>query len=530
MSAKDHGGAALAWLAHPVTVAALAVLLLNDHVLKAAHPGWVTGKLSDVAGLLVAAPLVALVLSAAGRGFRATAGVAVALTGTLFTLVKISGYAAGVASAAWTAVAGTSRVLADPTDLLALPALLLAYHVGMRASRAPAPGRVARTARIWLVLPVALLAVAATSKEDPPDASMAVVYRGEIYVNTSSGYLATADGITWREVDYEFGADLWKEPEFVAHRAGTETSAPYEPGARYRPRSGGLGVERSVDGGPWQTIWSVSDGRREFLARALDAPLEEITTSDVAVHFGRSGRIVVAANRQDGIAVQRGDGPFERIGFPRHDFYVHESQVAGARASGLPTPAPVLDVFQPAPLTGTGREIWPEIFLGLLLATICVVIGKARMSRQTRGRIGGGIFSAMAVSGFLLAWASAVRSSFEALLFGLPAFALVLLGVPYMLLVFSADRTMPIRGRLALLGLAFVAAVAFVAPFLGWSAGIPDDLGAAYVPAAAVTVAAIGAAVWLGGRWRQKHTELTWPGGDPSPPASPPDPTTPDRP
>ena len=34
---------------HPVALAALAVLVLNDHVWKARYPGWVTGKLSDVA-------------------------------------------------------------------------------------------------------------------------------------------------------------------------------------------------------------------------------------------------------------------------------------------------------------------------------------------------------------------------------------------------------------------------------------------------------------------------------------------------
>ncbi len=46
-----------AWLSHPVTVVAALVLLLNDHLLKHAWPGPVTGKLSDVAGLVVAPPL-----------------------------------------------------------------------------------------------------------------------------------------------------------------------------------------------------------------------------------------------------------------------------------------------------------------------------------------------------------------------------------------------------------------------------------------------------------------------------------------
>ncbi|WP_156325293.1 hypothetical protein [Nonomuraea sp. SBT364] len=40
-----------------MTVVAALVLLLNDHLLKHAWPGPVTGKLSDVAGLVVAPPL-----------------------------------------------------------------------------------------------------------------------------------------------------------------------------------------------------------------------------------------------------------------------------------------------------------------------------------------------------------------------------------------------------------------------------------------------------------------------------------------
>jgi len=42
---------ALACLADPPTLIAIGLLLLNDHVLKAAVPSWWTGKLSDLAGL-----------------------------------------------------------------------------------------------------------------------------------------------------------------------------------------------------------------------------------------------------------------------------------------------------------------------------------------------------------------------------------------------------------------------------------------------------------------------------------------------
>ena len=50
-------------LASPGFVLALVVLVLNDHVLKQAYPGWVTGKLSDVAGLVVAPLLLAVPLT-----------------------------------------------------------------------------------------------------------------------------------------------------------------------------------------------------------------------------------------------------------------------------------------------------------------------------------------------------------------------------------------------------------------------------------------------------------------------------------
>ena len=39
-------------LATPIAIFAIALLVVNDHVLKLACPGLVTGKLSDFAGLM----------------------------------------------------------------------------------------------------------------------------------------------------------------------------------------------------------------------------------------------------------------------------------------------------------------------------------------------------------------------------------------------------------------------------------------------------------------------------------------------
>jgi hypothetical protein len=116
-------------LARPLPLAAVLVLVLNDHVLKGAGilPGWLTGKLSDVAGLfffpVLLATSAAWILSrwAADRWTRHLPLAATALTGVLFTLLKTSPEANAWAGRVW------GQIVLDPTDLVALPSLLLAF-------------------------------------------------------------------------------------------------------------------------------------------------------------------------------------------------------------------------------------------------------------------------------------------------------------------------------------------------------------------------------------------------------------------
>ena len=77
---------------HPVALASLVVLLLNDHVLKAAAPGVVTGKLSDLAGM---AFFPFLVLAARDALLRrpptvTSAWVVALVTASTFAAVKLS--------------------------------------------------------------------------------------------------------------------------------------------------------------------------------------------------------------------------------------------------------------------------------------------------------------------------------------------------------------------------------------------------------------------------------------------------------
>ena len=120
-------------LAGPLPLGAAAVLAVNDHLLKRAFPGILTGKLSDLAGCFVLPLFLSAVLACLtpwGRRTRLAIGTAV--TVVAFAAVKLSPGAAGAVVSALDlatrpAFGLTNRLVADPTDLFALPLALAAF-------------------------------------------------------------------------------------------------------------------------------------------------------------------------------------------------------------------------------------------------------------------------------------------------------------------------------------------------------------------------------------------------------------------
>jgi len=112
-----------AWRAasRPLFWVALALLALNDHVLKGAGvlPGELTGKLSDFAGLVVAPIVLAALVGARSLGSRALCLLAV---GAGFSVINLF---PPVALAVEGAIPWSITV--DPSDLVALPALGAAW-------------------------------------------------------------------------------------------------------------------------------------------------------------------------------------------------------------------------------------------------------------------------------------------------------------------------------------------------------------------------------------------------------------------
>ena len=147
-------------LRRPAFWVAVAVLAVNDHLLKGAGlvPAVLTGKLSDLAGLFFAGALLAvLARPRSARGWLACH----ALVAAVFTAIKLSVPAATAWDAARALFGLPAFTTVDPTDLLALPMVALGawwlWPTQQRSPHAPRAG-----------LAVVALGVCAGSDPHPP--------------------------------------------------------------------------------------------------------------------------------------------------------------------------------------------------------------------------------------------------------------------------------------------------------------------------------------------------------------------------
>jgi len=138
---------------HPVIVSALAIWLLNDHVLKHHCGSWWTGKLSDVVALVAGPVVLAGLWSLAARRpqhVREAVAIAAALLALVMVLINTWPVAAAaycwmLGTAQWPfrwfwawALSAPSPILApvhlvmDASDLLTLPAALVSPWLAKR--------------------------------------------------------------------------------------------------------------------------------------------------------------------------------------------------------------------------------------------------------------------------------------------------------------------------------------------------------------------------------------------------------------
>jgi hypothetical protein len=143
-------------LLHPLALVAVGTLVINDHLLKIISPSWLTGKLSDVAGLVIAPLLLSILLGTLSRISETRRRpqwpivCAVLATAFGFAAVKVLPvpgdiYRQGLGYLQWPLVALASLpdvppvrpvlLAADLSDLLALPVLVVPLLIVLRPRR-----------------------------------------------------------------------------------------------------------------------------------------------------------------------------------------------------------------------------------------------------------------------------------------------------------------------------------------------------------------------------------------------------------
>ena len=198
-------------LIHPATVASVALLLLNDIVFKALWPGaWLTGKLSDLAWMVFAPPLLAFLLSLlAGRNATAQRAAFLAAYAGLPLLYAAFNTFTPVHDVILRGLSlvsgGTAGSPLDVTDSIVIP-----LGVGIALSVWRSPIRAPEVLRLhWglLAAGVAALASVATSYPDPDLGITEVEVRadGAVYAQNYPWYdyyyRSSNGGFTWTKVD-----------------------------------------------------------------------------------------------------------------------------------------------------------------------------------------------------------------------------------------------------------------------------------------------------------------------------------------
>lgn len=350
---------ALRWLGAPATLLALAVLALNDHVLKQAAPGVVTGKLSDVAGLVVAPPLLAVGLSL--LRVRRPAQVALVTTGVGFTLVKTTEWGVEAANAVWSVIWPT-EMLRDPTDLLALPALLLAAWVARVRRRPTAAGRRSLGLALGaLALPFAVIATAATSPCHTPEGLRDVgVVRGDFSGPPSGAENRLIVSPGHRDVSIDVDGRLSRLSHVDEARVSANGPALEEACSTANPlrcwrRAPGTRepwVEGSADGGStWTTEYRMPSAEQEQVREAAGETCDDepvpMAPWDLSVLDTPRGPLVGVASGRAGLLLRDPDGTWTRL--TDDDL----SRLAGTPPT--PDPDELFTPVDPTP-TPTGRS------------------------------------------------------------------------------------------------------------------------------------------------------------------------------
>lgn len=270
-------GRALRAMTHPAILAAIVFLLVNDHWLRWMYPSWWTGKLGDAAWLFfmpfIITPFLAWILPGALLRRDAWIGALACLAvGGVFTAVKTLPSAHVAFRGVFFAIIGwESILLRDPTDLLMLPALWLAWRLWQAEThRRQPPVLQCAASRARAASIIALAALATIANSGPIDPGITCLHlEGErVYAiaewNGNLNWVFSSDdgGLTWQEQLSQYNPEpsTAELPEFQCGYGGGDAwlVAGNTTDEFYRLTPGEY-IERSTDAGrTWETELHVS--------------------------------------------------------------------------------------------------------------------------------------------------------------------------------------------------------------------------------------------------------------------------------
>ncbi len=303
---------ALASLTHPITIGAIILLLINDHVLRILWPSWLTGKLGDVAWLAFAPIVLAALLAPfLPRRGDAVIAIAIASVGLVFALGNTipAFLALTLRSLEW--LFGVPvRLQLDPTDLLTLPALALAWYVWKRP--VPLQQKHRRWGWVWLLAG----AFAAMANMGMPAYGVYCIY--ELDEDTIAAvadievYHSDDGGLVWQPESSDSPEPITDAPCVVDDSWTVSISG--NDLVRYR-LTRGQGVDRTDDGGiTWQEeiTFGNTEARYAYYERFRpEAYLSSPGPFDAFYHEP-SGNLVIAMG-QDGVLTRTPDGTWHWV-------------------------------------------------------------------------------------------------------------------------------------------------------------------------------------------------------------------------
>jgi len=237
----------LSILTHPLTIAAILVLLINDHYLRIYYPSWITGKLGDFAWLylspLALATVLGLLLPRRLKDKSKTVIlVSVGLISGVFLVGKTSLQVNSWMREGMSLLLGVPVSLhRDPTDLIALPAASGAYLAWIR-HRTPASVNYRKG---FVLLAISAALTVANAAEPDYGITCLDYNNGRLIAmnNRYDSYESWDGGLSWQLVRIEDEDRC--DPYFIEE---IEISVPDNDLFLYRA-DGGSVLEESLDGG-----------------------------------------------------------------------------------------------------------------------------------------------------------------------------------------------------------------------------------------------------------------------------------------